>query len=186
MKKPKACVVSGCGGKVIARGLCNKHYCKAKYHGDLGLFDRVISNSIEDAMIRYAPSGLAPDECWPWTGYVNDAGYGQFRSGGKLYRAHRVALARSGVEVPDSAFVLHSCDRPSCVNPNHLRVGTLADNNRDIAIRERSFHIKVSNADVLKIRELRGKITNAEIAARFGLRPAQVSAIQTGRERRHV
>lgn len=178
---------SECGAvPVVARGLCNRHYCHARYHGTASQFQRQKTFSIDEAMSRYTPSGLADSECWEWTGYVNDSGYGQFRSGKRLYRAHRVALERSGVDVPADLCVLHSCDTRSCVNPNHLRVGTLADNNADIAIRERSTHIKASNADVLKIRSLKGKVSNAEIAARFGLKPAQVSAIQSGRERRHV
>jgi hypothetical protein len=74
----------------------------------------------------------APDECWPWAGCRDHAGYGRVRLGGREGRsekAHRIALAMSGrddvlLPFPDGAVVMHACDNPPCCNPAHLSLGT--------------------------------------------------------------
>lgn len=73
------------------------------------------------------------DACWFWTGNKNRGGYGKFRDAdsGKSVPAHRVALQLNGVNVPSGRFVLHHCDTPSCVRPDHLYVGDHASNMAD-------------------------------------------------------
>lgn len=65
----------------------------------------------------------APDECWPWPGYVSAEGYGQFRIT-KLVGAHVASYLRAGGEIPDGYEVDHvkarGCTRTDCVNPAHL------------------------------------------------------------------
>ena len=73
--------------------------------------------------------------CWLWTGSLNSSGYGLF--GAKATRPVKLALAhRYGWElcrgpIPDGMLVLHSCDTPACVRPDHLSLGTNRDNMRD-------------------------------------------------------
>ena len=75
----------------------------------------------------------SPDECWEWQGYTNDSGYGQFRCGnGALLRAHRISYEIHKGAIPDGLIILHKCDNPRCVNPDHLSVGTHADNIHDM------------------------------------------------------
>ena len=71
--------------------------------------------------------------CWLWSGTMSSDGYGVTKPPGlgRRTRAHRWALALSGVEVPPDAVVMHRCDTPLCVNPAHLSVGTHADNIAD-------------------------------------------------------
>jgi hypothetical protein len=76
-------------------------------------------------------------ECWTWTKGCTK-GYGTFRENGRLVYAHRRSfeLATGETLTPD-VEVLHSCDNPPCVRPDHLRRGTQADNMRDMSERGR-------------------------------------------------
>lgn len=72
--------------------------------------------------------------CWLWTASVNSKGYGSFAIKGSGVSAHKVswALAKNDGVLSDSkSHVMHSCDVRSCVNPNHLSLGTPKDNARD-------------------------------------------------------
>ena len=75
-------------------------------------------------------------ECWIWTGYIARTGYGRMRARRKPYAAHRLALWMA-LGRPLVGMVLHSCDVPLCVNPEHLREGTQFDNMRDMVERGR-------------------------------------------------
>lgn len=77
-------------------------------------------------------------DCVFWIGGQNEHGYGVFWNGTKLEKAHRFALRCSGVDVPADADVLHTCDVPSCVNPEHLYVGDAKKNVDDMWTRERA------------------------------------------------
>ena len=70
--------------------------------------------------------------CWNWQLAKNRQGYGMCRVPGDSNRlAHRVYYARRFGPIPAGMAVLHACDNPSCVNPDHLSLGSLADNNHD-------------------------------------------------------
>lgn len=77
----------------------------------------------------------AADECWLWLGETNNHGYGRFSfwQHGQRERvlAHRLSLLLAGRPLPDSAVVMHTCDTPSCLNPQHLEVGSQVSNMRD-------------------------------------------------------
>jgi hypothetical protein len=72
------------------------------------------------------------DDCWPWTGARDSDGYGSFKL--SLYTtvgAHRIAWCIANGAEPGRGHVLHSCDNPPCVNPNHLSLGTARINAQD-------------------------------------------------------
>ncbi len=75
-------------------------------------------------------SKAAKNKCWLWIGCIDRCGYGKFNLG-KESLAHRIAWVLFRGNIPARMYVLHSCDNPSCVNPQHLFLGTQTDNMRD-------------------------------------------------------
>ena len=70
-------------------------------------------------------------QCWNWTRSVNNVGYGMVRIDDRMMLAHRVQAIWQGWNIQD-LIVMHTCDNTVCVNPDHLRVGTIRDNMQDM------------------------------------------------------
>lgn len=96
------------------------------------------TNTIED---RFWSKVRKDDGCWEWTASVNRRGYGWLHFGGKVERkalkAHRVSWEIHNGPIPDGLWVLHKCDNPRCVRPDHLFLGDRTDNMRDCAAKGR-------------------------------------------------
>jgi hypothetical protein len=81
--------------------------------------------------------------CWLWTGAASGNGYGEFHDRGHTLCAHRVAWELANGPIPAGMVIRHKCDNKLCVRPDHLEVGTQADNQRDKAVRRRGVRSKV-------------------------------------------
>ena len=72
------------------------------------------------------------DDCIEWQGSRDRQGYGKAWKNGANARAHRVAWEEANGPIPEGMCVLHHCDNPPCINPDHLFLGTRGDNARDM------------------------------------------------------
>ena len=87
------------------------------------------SQFLDHFMARVAPEPNTG--CSLWMGRTDRDGYGKITRAGRTLRAHRVAYELFISPIPKGVHVLHHCDTPPCVNPDHLWLGTNADNIRD-------------------------------------------------------
>lgn len=79
-------------------------------------------------------------DCILWEGATKNEGYGYVKRGGKNIFAHRLAYQAANGTIPEGMVVRHTCDTPSCINPEHLVLGTQADNINDMYERKRDRH----------------------------------------------
>ena len=139
------------------------------------------------AKVRKDPGG-----CWVWTASAR-VGYGCISVGGRNQIAHRVAYELFVGPIPRSAVVMHTCDRPRCVNPAHLRVGTQADNLRDASAKgrtsggakgERHHQAKLTASQVATLRDLLARpMRRGErkiLAAQYGIHRSTLGRIKRG------
>lgn len=77
------------------------------------------------------------ESCWNWTGTLDRYGYGKLRLGNRTFKAHRYSYQYHYGDFDESLHVLHHCDHPRCVNPNHLFLGTNRDNVEDRTAKKR-------------------------------------------------
>jgi hypothetical protein len=140
----------------------------------------------ERFMAKVSPEPISG--CWLWTAHCNRGGYGVHSVGKKLILAHRFSWEMRHGPIEEGKYVLHFCDQPSCVNPDHLWLGTKAENNRDRAIKGRSSRgahrntSKLSETQALEIRRraLAGE-TLASLGREFGVTWQTVQGIRNGK-----
>ena len=130
------------------------------------------------------------NECWLWTGFIRENGYGVIGIKGKEYKAHRVSYFIEHGRIDNDRLVLHRCDVRACVNPAHLFLGTPKDNSQDAVKKGRNTKLygeqngkaKLTRAAVLAIRRLckRGGVYQKTVAKQFGVSEATVSYVVNG------
>jgi len=130
---------------------------------------------------RIFQSGITKTEsCWLWSGAKNKLGYGSFSLHGKHFFAHRYSFFSANPDADQSFLVCHRCDNPSCVRPDHLFLGTDADNMKDMVLKGRwknkvslgslNGAAKLSESQVLEIRKLKAQgLTYSKLAEMFSI-----------------
>lgn len=126
-----SCAISECAGSHYARGLCSKHYKRQWRHGDPAVVVNTRHLAAEEKLLRETVK--QDGGCWECFGSdVVGVGHVRLSIEGRRVLAHRLAYETWVGPVPAGLWVLHSCDNPKCINPEHLRVGTRSDNVRDM------------------------------------------------------
>lgn len=133
--------------------------------------------------------------CWIWVGDTFVAGYGRLGVNGIQVLAHRLSWELHRGPIPRGLLVMHSCDDPECVNPEHLSLGTDADNSRDKIAKGRANAPRGALAGRAKLTE--GQVREMRILHKFGIRvqwlarhycvnAGTVSHILSGKNWKHV
>ena len=152
-----------------------------------GVKGRSLEQRITDSYIPEPNSG-----CWIWVAGINACGYGTIGVNYKSQLAHRVSYQVFRGSFPKNKKILHRCDMPCCVNPDHLFVGTQADNVRDMESKKRAYHPRGENNGLAKITEADVRMIRADprgersIARSMGLTRAIVRGVKIGRTWGHV
>jgi hypothetical protein len=81
--------------------------------------------------LRWFDKIFITPKCWFWLGAKSTAGYGSFLLRGKWHLTHRFMYEQKYGDIPKGLCACHKCDTPWCVNPDHIFIGTIGDNNRD-------------------------------------------------------
>lgn len=133
--------------------------------------------------------------CWDWIGPTDgDEGYGRLMANGFRTRAHQFSWALHFGPIPDGMDVLHRCDNPPCTRPDHLFLGTQADNNRDMHSKGRGRYVgkpplvsRLSPEQVGEIRRLRANgMLLRELATMFSVRIETIQDIAARRTWKHI
>lgn len=126
--------------------------------------------------------------CWLWDAGVGKSGYGVFKKDGRSISAHRFSYEEFVGPIPDEMHVLHKCDVRTCVNPDHLFVGTHDDNMKDSSRKGRKPRgednraAKLSADDVREIRKwMKAGVRQELIAKCFGISQSAVGNISTAK-----
>ena len=138
---------------------------------------------------------VTPTGCWEWGGKLDRDGYGFIGVKDVRWRVHRLAYKlHTGIEPTADQHVCHRCDNPPCCNPDHLFLGTAADNAADRKAKGRTRYVlpppargeanhaaKLTDDQVREIRDSTGPRT--EIAIQFGVHPEYVTALRARKGR---
>jgi hypothetical protein len=134
---------------------------------------------------------LAENDCWEWVG-AKDGFYGIIWRDGKTKKAHRVSYECYHGPIPTGLHVLHACDNPSCINPDHLSVGTVKENMAQRDSRGRGHDMrgeqigtsKLTAEQVLEIKA--SDLSVKELSEKYGVHATNIWLIRTGKSWKHL
>lgn len=153
---------------------------------------RARRNTVDDVFAFAKP---VESGCWEWTKALSTKGYGVFTIEDRWTLAHRAAFISRNGPIADEMLVLHRCDNPKCINPDHLFLGSHSDNMKDCISKgrrppktgSRNKMSRFKEADIIEMRAMRSQgAMIKDIAKKFSTSKNHVSAILNRRSWSHV
>lgn len=192
------CCIKGCDLPSLALGLCNKHWRRTKAYGSPAVTQRHGGMFIgKTPEVRFKMQyKIATTGCWEWVSGKDADGYGLFSglvNGTPYRRAHRWSWAfHNNAPIPKWGNICHTCDNPSCVNPEHLWLGTAMDNQQDKHRKGRAnapFGEQIPGSKLLE-QQVLAIIADprpaSRIAAEYGIAAGTVSDIKRRKSWAHL
>lgn len=175
---------------------CGAQYFKKDHrriYCSLGCFHQARSEakkSRESIRARHNQHVQVTPGCWLWTGFKTSSGYGRLGCGLKTLLAHRLAYELYVGEIPSGLGVLHRCDNPPCVNPDHLFVGDASDNNKDKMQKGRAPRGETHPASKFTESQVRAMLADKrpynDIVAEYGISKPHLCGLKGGKFWRHL
>lgn len=173
------CVVAGCIRDQVAKERCLMHYKRWRNHG---------SDSVPTLADRLWANTTKGPYCWEWNGSRRGMGYGRISVNGKSRLTHRVSWELTNGPIPEGLDVLHHCDNPPCIRPDHLFLGTDADNAADKMAKGRGNNTHSGRGQKLTWdlvasmrRDSAAGLDRRTTACTYGVSPSMVSLIVRGK-----
>lgn len=187
------CSIAHCDRVIFAKGLCGRHYQAARKYGD-PLMVKQKQHHGKTVQERFYLYTKRTPECWLWVGFKDPNGYGRLNIAGIPMLASRLSYQLHFGDIPDGKYVCHKCDNPSCVNPEHLFLGTQRDNVADMISKGRArkrgmpgTEHPASKLDEDAVREIRrSDQTDAELAERFQVSRPTIHAVRKRKTWTHI
>ena len=136
---------------------------------------------------------IDPDTgCWNWTSGKDAGGYGGLTVNRKSWKAHRYSWFLVNGPIPKGMCICHHCDNPSCINPQHLWIGTNEENIQDRNIKGRQAkghknrNARLNEFQIREIRLQQGKKINKELAKQYNISVSTINDIWAKRRWRHI
>lgn len=125
------------------------------------------------------------DGCWIWRASKTNNGYGRFQIKKQTKVSHRISWELTNGEIPDGLLVLHHCDNPACVRPDHLFLGTHVDNSKDMVqkgrvargVRHHKAKLTEEQIKEIRLKHSNHQIPQKQIADEYGVGQPQISRI---------
>ncbi len=171
--RPVVCIIDGCNRPVRSQNLCQGHLTRIARHGSPYADLKKLPNGARRQWVETAVAAHKGDGCLLFPFPIDKKGYGAINIGRKKFAAHRFAWELCNGQIPCGMNVLHKCDVPACVNPNHLFLGTQAENLADMrakgrsAMGEKNGQAKLTPAEVRQIRSEVG--SQRSIGGKYGV-----------------
>lgn len=152
--------------------------------------------SVFDKFCRYIPKYISENNCWEWCG-ATDTKYGVLRvkenEKWKNIKAHRISYELFKGIISNGLYVMHMCDNPICVNPNHLILGTYKNNTQDALSKNRMLKGSLNGQSILTEKDIpiifrlhRQGLSNSKIGKKFNVHRRTISDIVNKKTWKHV
>ena len=181
----RVCDVDGCDRKHYSRGWCKSHYERWRKFGSVENNRTPLGEPHE--YFKRVVLSCVQDECLIWP-YGSGNGYGKLKLNGCSHSVHRLACEIvHGPPPTEDHEAAHNCGNSMCCNPQHVRWATHKENQADriehgTDVRGEKHPLsKLTQDDVIRIRQLRGQQTQASVAEQFDISRTQVRYIQSGK-----